>query len=135
MLNRAVIRRLVRISAIAIVVAGTAWQVTAQMPSRPGVPTPPARDTSARPAAADDMPAGRIAGRVVAADSGNPVARARVVASSTDQGRGTLTNADGTFEFTELPDGRYTVTASKSGFLSLAFGQRRPLQPGTPVDI
>jgi hypothetical protein len=50
-------------------------------------------------------------------------------------GRGTLTDAEGTYEFTELPAGRYTVNVSKTGFISLSYGQRRPLQAGTPLQL
>jgi hypothetical protein len=34
-----------------------------------------------------------------------------------------------------LPAGRYTVTASKGGFVSLQYGQRRPSESGTPLDL
>src|SRR5471032_380570 len=46
-----------------------------------------------------------------------------------------LTDDAGVFDLTELPAGRYTVTVSKSGFVSLTYGQRRPLQAGTPLQI
>ncbi len=46
-----------------------------------------------------------------------------------------LTDDAGAFDFTELPSGRYTVTVSKSGFVSLSYGQRRPLQAGTPLQL
>src|SRR5439155_142231 len=36
---------------------------------------------------------------------------------------------------TERQSGRYTVSVSKSGFVSLQYGQRRPLQPGTPLTL
>src|SRR5947207_1955013 len=39
------------------------------------------------------------------------------------------------FVLTELPAGRYTLTVSKSGFVSLSYGQRRPLQAGTPLQL
>ena len=46
-----------------------------------------------------------------------------------------LTDDNGIFDFTELPAGRYTVAVSKSGFVSLSYGQRRPLQSGTPLQL
>jgi hypothetical protein len=96
----------------------------------------PARDTSAQ-AAAPKPPAGRITGRVLAADNGRPVKRARVFAAAAELsgGRGILTDDAGVFDFTELPAGRYTLTVSKSGFVSLSYGQRRPLQAGTPLQL
>jgi hypothetical protein len=45
------------------------------------------------------------------------------------------TNDNGVFEFNELPAGRYTLTASKTGYLTLQYGQRRPLEPGKPIDL
>jgi hypothetical protein len=94
----------------------------------------PARDTSAQKEAA---PAGRITGRVLAADTGRPVKRARVFVSAVELpgGRGTLTDDSGVYEIAELPAGRYTLTVSKAGFVSLSYGQRRPLQPGTPLRL
>src|SRR5262245_5239750 len=106
-------------------------------PSRPG-PQQPARDTSAQQAKdAPPTPTGTIVGRVLAADNGRPVKRARVFASAAELpgGRGALTDDSGVFELTELPAGRYSVTVSKSGFVSLSYGQRRPLQSGTPLQL
>jgi hypothetical protein len=97
----------------------------------------PARDTPARPQDAPPTPTGRMTGRVVAADTGRPIKRARVFinAAEVPGGRGALTDDSGTFDFTELPAGRYTVNVSKSGFVSLSYGQRRPLQAGTPLQL
>jgi hypothetical protein len=96
----------------------------------------PTRDTSARKDA-PPTPAGRIIGRVLAADSGRPVKRARVFATAAELpgGRAMLTDENGAFDLTELPAGRYTLTVSKSGFISLSYGQRRPLQAGTPLQL
>jgi hypothetical protein len=106
-------------------------------PQQPGVgASQPARDTPAQKA---DAPAqtGTIGGRVIAADTGRPVRRARVSVSAVELpgGRGTLTDDSGVFELAELPAGRYTVSVSKSGFVSLSYGQRRPLQAGTPLQL
>src|SRR4029453_17502699 len=61
--------------------------------------------------------------------------RAFITAPELPQGRGILTDESGAFEFTGLPAGRYTVTASKTGFINLSYGQRRPLQAGTPLQL
>jgi hypothetical protein len=97
----------------------------------------PARDTPAQPKEAARTPSGRITGRVVASDTGRPVKRARVFVNAAEVpgGRGVLTDDAGVFDFTELPAGRYTLTVSKSGFVSLSYGQRRPLQAGTPLQL
>ena len=78
-----------------------------------------------------------ISGRVLAADTGRPVKRAYVRATAAELrgGRGALTDAEGRYTLDGLPAGRYTIRASKIGFVTVAFGQRRPLQPGTPVDV
>src|SRR5256885_14811358 len=98
-----------------------------QQPPRPGQSSgQPARDTSAQPKDAPPPPGGRISGRVLAADNGRPVKRARVFATAAELpgGRGMLTDDSGVFDLTELPAGRYTLTVSKSGFVALSYGQR-----------
>lgn len=71
------------------------------------------------------------------ADTARPVQRARVRLSAAELpgGRGALTDAEGAFDFAELPAGRYTLTVSKSGFVNISYGQRRPFQPGTPLQL
>src|SRR5262245_54905085 len=103
----------------------------AQQPQRP------ARDSSAQAKDAPPPPTGRISGRVVTADNGRPVKRARVFVTAAELpgGRGALTDDTGLFELSDLPAGRYTMTVSKSGFVSLSYGQRRPLQAGTPLQL
>src|SRR5580765_8474220 len=73
----------------------------------------PARDTPAQPAT--PAPSGRISGRVVTADSGRPVKRARVFLNAAELpgGRGMLTDDAGVYEITDLPAGRYTLNVSK----------------------
>jgi hypothetical protein len=98
-------------------------------------PAPPARDTPAQQNAA--AASGRVTGRIVAADTGRPIRRARVFITAAEiaGGRGTLSDDNGGFDFADLPAGRYTLSASKSGFIGLSFGQRRPLQAGTPLQL
>lgn len=112
---------------LGVTAAGAQTQRPGQLPSR---------DT---PAQKQDAPApqGRITGRVLVADSGRPLKRARVMLTAPElpDGRGAQTDDQGVFDFTELPAGRYTLTASKTGFLTLSYGQRRPLQAGTPLQL
>jgi hypothetical protein len=124
-----------RTISVAIVLATLAVVASAGQTLQPA-PQQPARDTSAQKDA-PPVPAGRITGKVLAADTGRPVKRARVFASGAELpgGRGALTDDAGIFDLSELPAGRYTLTVSKSGFVSLSYGQRRPLQAGTPLQL
>lgn len=47
----------------------------------------------------------------------------------------TQTDDQGRYQVTGLPAGRYVVSASKTGFVTVSFGQRRPLRPGTPLEL
>jgi protocatechuate 3,4-dioxygenase beta subunit len=89
----------------------------------------PPRDTAAQ------QGTGVIAGKIVAADTGRPLRRARVVV--TGGGRPHVANTDeqGRYRVTGLPAGAYMVTAAKSGFVDGAFGQRRSVRTGTPVEL
>jgi protocatechuate 3,4-dioxygenase beta subunit len=100
-------------------------------------PQQPPRDAPAQqPGTIAERP-GLISGRVLDAASGRPMVRAlvRITAPELPGGRVVLTDDNGAFRFGELPSGRYTVTASKTGFVALTYGQRRPLQPGTPLQL
>lgn len=78
-----------------------------------------------------------LRGMVLAADTGAPIRRAQIRASApgSQDSRTTLTDEQGRFELKELAGGRYTIVASKGGFITLQYGQRRPSEPGTPVDL
>jgi Carboxypeptidase regulatory-like domain len=109
----------------------------AAQPTRPGVPagqrTPP---RMMRPG--EEAPRGTavLRGAVVAADTGAPIRRAQVRASAPgSDSRTALTDEQGRFELKELIGGRYTLTATKGGFVSLQYGQRRPSEPGTPIEL
>ena len=102
-----------------------------------GAQQPPIRDTPAQQQELSSTSNGRISGRVTAADTGRPISRARVMirAPEVRGGRGVLTDENGIFDMSGLPAGRYSVTASKLGFVDLSYGQRRPLLPGTPLQL
>src|ERR1051326_8040261 len=78
-----------------------------------------------------------IKGRVVAVDSGRPLRRVQINLSSPDfsEARSMSTTAQGTFEFKDLPAGRYNLSAVRSGYIRLQYGQRRPGEPGRPVTL
>src|SRR5262249_36323436 len=77
-----------------------------------------------------------IRGRIVAGDTGTPVRRAQVRISGPDIGNKTaLTDNQGRYEFKELPAGRFNVSVSKSGYVTMQYGQNRPVEPGKPIDL
>ena len=129
-------RRAFLLSAAFVVTAVTPWGPAGAAPgSRPGSQQP-ARDTPARARPRRRRAAGSAAA-CSTADNGRPVKRARVFVNAAELpgGRGMLTDDNGVFEITELPAGRYTLTCRRSGFVSLSYGQRRPLQAGTPLQL
>jgi hypothetical protein len=122
----------------------TAWAIitsivtaNAQTSSTPGlsVPAPP---RSGGQAAATAM----IHGRVFDGESGQPLPRARVVGDAFVASWATTTDDQGRYELKDLPAGRYSIVAFKAGYLTLAYGQTRPLEAGRgapvagwPVDL
>jgi carboxypeptidase family protein len=79
---------------------------------------------------------GRILGRVVSTDTGAPLRRAQVRLTAPEIGvKVALTDAEGRFEFRELPAGRFTLNASKSGYVSVQYGQTRPFEQGRPIEL
>jgi hypothetical protein len=94
----------------------------------------PARD--ARPQARTGAAA--IRGRIVAADTRHPLIRARITLAAPElgpDGRSTSTNADGRYEINDLPAARYSLSVSRSGYLPVRYGQRRPLEQGSLVQV
>jgi hypothetical protein len=109
------------------------------LPQGAALPGPPRASMPPRDGTAAEAPTGtaRIRGRVVAADTGAPLRRAQVRLSSAEVrvNRAATTDAEGRYEFSELPAGRYNVFVSRSGFVSLSYGQRRPFEQGRPLDL
>ncbi len=88
---------------------------------------------------ARQQPAGTavIRGTVLTADTGMPVRRAQVraVAANSRDRRLVATDEQGAFELRDLSGGRWDVTASKAGFVTMSFGQRRPFEEGRPIEV
>jgi hypothetical protein len=112
--------------------ATTPGQPTTAQPSTPQrAPVRPMRPGEAPPKGT-----GVLKGQVMAS-TGTPIRRAQVRAFSAE-GRGggvTSTDNEGRFEIKELPAGRFNISASKGGFVSGSFGQKRPGEPGTPIEL
>jgi hypothetical protein len=79
---------------------------------------------------------GRIRGRVLSSDGSGPIRRAQVRISGPDiMGKASLTDVDGRFEFRDLPAGRFTLQAVKSGYVTVQYGQTRPFESGKPIEL
>jgi hypothetical protein len=69
---------------------------------------------------------------------GRPLPRAQVRLSPVELNgfqRIATTDDEGAFEFKRIPAGGYRLAANKSGYVSLEFGQRRPLQRGEIISL
>lgn len=66
-----------------------------------------------------------------------PLRRATVTLMSTDAPivKTVFTDAAGRFTVPELPAGRYSLSATKGGYVRMAYGARRHDRPGTPVNL
>jgi carboxypeptidase family protein len=77
-----------------------------------------------------------ISGRVTTADTGSPVRGAEVRLSIDGRfSRLVTTNGEGRFEVRNLPAGEYRLTVSKSGFITLEYGQQRPFETASTITI
>ena len=98
-----------------------------------------ARAQSSQPPPGQSKPKGTSAlrGRVLAADSNQPLRKATVIAFS-DTVRltwATLTDADGRYELKGLPAGQYAVSATKVNYTWVARGSDKALGIGAPVTV
>ena len=77
-----------------------------------------------------------IRGRVTTADTGSPV-RGAEVRLSIDGGirRLVTTNGEGRFEIRNLPAGEYRLSVSKTGFITLEYGQQRPFETAATITL
>jgi hypothetical protein len=136
--------RLVVTLAVAFGAVTAVERVTSAQQQPPSPPQPP----DARPPQAPRDPSqfgpvmavgkGSISGIVSVVGSGQPARRARVnLLMTNDNGgsRSAMTDDQGHFSFPALPAGRFSLSASKSGYLNAQYGQRRPGRSGTPIQL
>ena len=77
-----------------------------------------------------------IRGHVTAAATGQPLHRVRITIDGAQGNPPTsVTDTRGAFELTEIPAGTYTITATRAGFLTVQYGQRRPRERGRRVEV
>lgn len=131
---------------LAVATIGEA-QPLSTAPGAPGVPqgrasqpSQPSRDPARRPSTESaTVPATAvIRGRAVTLDSGQPLRRVQIIARGDVQQRrprSVMTDDEGRYELKELPQGRYTLMAMKSGYVTLTYGQRGPHEPGRPIEL
>lgn len=75
-----------------------------------------------------------INGTVVKLGSGEPLKNARIRLQSQDdhnESHSVTSDAAGRFELKGIPPGRYRLVVKRDGFISQAYGQRKPDDPGT----
>lgn len=79
----------------------------------------------------------RIRGRVLIGGTTQPVRRAtiRVTSPEMRDPRTATTDLDGRYEVANLPPGRYSISASKGGFLGLSYGQTRLSMPAQTLPL
>ena len=94
----------------------------------------PARDTTAQQ---PTVGTGAINGVLTLAGSGTPVRHARLMLTGAGlrPSRTAQTNDQGAFSFPSLPAGRFTLTASKPGYVDMSYGAKQPGRPGTPIQL
>ena len=78
-----------------------------------------------------------LEGRIIAADTGEPVRGADIRLVDLDEGltRSGTTDAEGRFEITELTPKGWVITVAKGGFITQRSGQRRPSDNPEPVQL
>jgi protocatechuate 3,4-dioxygenase beta subunit len=102
---------------------------------------PPPRDPQRPGQRPAPVGTAEISGVVMMAGSSQPARKTRVSLSGGVPGggrggnRSVTTDDTGRYAFTALPGGRYSVTASKPGHVTVYYGQRQPGRPGTQIEL
>lgn len=91
----------------------------------------PGRDQAQRPPVVGK---GSLSGTVVS-ESGQTLKGARVSLSGGAVGRTVTTDATGAFVFDKLPEGRYSLSATRPRYLAGSYGQKKPERAGNQVPL
>jgi hypothetical protein len=129
------------VAAVAVLIAAQPSNVRAGLTGAQGrgqgtaAPTP-ARDATTTP----QQPAtgsAEISGTVTLAGGSAPIRRAQVSlsAQAIRNQRTLVTDDKGHFAFTSLPTGRYSLSASKPGYVTTTYGAKKAGRPGTPIQL
>jgi uncharacterized protein (DUF2141 family) len=129
------------VAAVAVLIAAQPSNVRAGLTGAQGrgqgtaAPTP-ARDATTTP----QQPAtgsAEISGTVTLAGGSAPIRRAQVSlsAQAIRNQRTIVTDDKGHFAFTSLPTGRYSLSASKPGYVTTTYGAKKAGRPGTPIQL
>jgi len=78
---------------------------------------------------------GAIVGRVFDAATNAPIRRAQIQGSNNELFVDALSDDEGRFQLTNLPQGQWRVTVSKGGYFTWQIGQRRPFDSAPPVTL
>lgn len=77
---------------------------------------------------------GSLSGMVVG-ENGRPIKGARVSLGGGTVNRTEVSGATGEFVFEQLPEGRYSINASRQRYLSSSYGQKKPERSGTTIQL
>ncbi len=128
-----------RLRAMTVCVLASGVGVAAQggtILSRPGQATGPGV-TGPRDNVKPKTGTARLRGRVVGGDSGAPLRRASVHVSGAnlEGGRSAITDEQGRWEIKDLPAGRYSLGALKTGYVHQQYGQRGLSEYGRQIEL
>src|SRR4026209_727649 len=78
----------------------------------------------------------RLRGRVLSVENGGPVRRAQVRILSPDIGsKSAMTDAEGRYEFRDLPAGRFNMSVTIAGYVTIQYGQTRQCESCKALDL
>jgi hypothetical protein len=101
-----------------------------------GLPVAAQQSATQRRAPRVDSLSASIYGKVTRSDTGGPVRGAEVrLLIDGRSSRLATTDADGRYELRDLAAGEYRVAVSRTGFVPLQFGQRRPFEAASAIAV